>query len=127
LGKFHPQPSSLGKHSFIRLMRIPRASKYCFTCDLGCGSLTQHSNDKYSFRQYELPWSESLSLNIEEILIRPSVRACVRLSPWDHNGSVKSWYCFEIFTIYLYCFSFCQAHILAPCVVPFLTGIYLGK
>ena len=52
LGKFHPQPSSLGKHSFIRLMRMPRASKDCLTCDLGCGSLTQHSNDKYSFRQF---------------------------------------------------------------------------
>ncbi len=45
LGKFHPQPSSLGKHSFIRLMRMPRASKDGLTCDLGCGSLTQHSND----------------------------------------------------------------------------------
>ncbi len=45
LGKFHPQPSSLGKHSFIQLMRIPRASKDCLTCDHGCGSLTQHSND----------------------------------------------------------------------------------
>jgi hypothetical protein len=52
LGKFHPQPSSLGKHSFIRLMRMPRASKDWQTCDLGCGSLTQHSNDKYSFRQF---------------------------------------------------------------------------
>jgi hypothetical protein len=51
LGKFHPQPSSLGKHSFIRLMRMLRASEGCLTCDLGCGSLTQHSNDKYSFRQ----------------------------------------------------------------------------
>ncbi len=27
--------------------------------------------------QYELPWSESLSLNIEEILICPSVRASI--------------------------------------------------
>jgi len=52
LGKFHPQPSSLGKHSFIRLMRMPRAFEDCLTCDLGCGSLTQHSNDKYSFRQF---------------------------------------------------------------------------
>jgi hypothetical protein len=48
----HPQPSSLGKHSFIRLMRMPRASKDHLTCDLGCGSLAQHSNDKYSFRQF---------------------------------------------------------------------------
>jgi hypothetical protein len=32
-------------------MRMPRASKDCLTCDLGCGSLTQHSNDEYSFRQ----------------------------------------------------------------------------
>jgi hypothetical protein len=46
LGKFHPQPSSLGKHHFIRLMRMPRASQDYLTCDLGCGSLTQHSNDK---------------------------------------------------------------------------------
>ncbi len=52
LGKFYPQPSSLGKHSFIRLMRMPIASKDCLTCDLGCGSLPQHSNDKYSFRQF---------------------------------------------------------------------------
>jgi hypothetical protein len=51
LGKFYFQPSSLGKHSFIRLMTMPRASKDCLTCDLGCGSLTQHSSDKYSFRQ----------------------------------------------------------------------------
>jgi hypothetical protein len=39
---------------------------------------------------YKLPWSESLSLNIEEILVRPCVRACVHLSPWDHSGSVIS-------------------------------------
>ncbi len=31
---------------------MPRAFKDCFTCDLGCGSLTQHSNNKYSFRQF---------------------------------------------------------------------------
>jgi hypothetical protein len=49
---------------------------------------------------YELSWSESLSLNIEEILVRPSVHACVHLSPWDHSGSVNSKYCFENFTIY---------------------------
>jgi hypothetical protein len=52
LGKFHPQPSSPGRHSFIRLMRMPKASKDCKTCDLGCGSLAQHSNDNYSFRQF---------------------------------------------------------------------------
>jgi hypothetical protein len=52
LGKFHPQPSSLGKHSFIRLMRMPRAFEDHITCDLGCDSLTQHSNDKCSFRQF---------------------------------------------------------------------------
>ncbi len=52
LGKLHPQLSSLGKHSFIRLMRMPRASKDCLTCDLGCGSLTPHSNDKYSFMHF---------------------------------------------------------------------------
>jgi hypothetical protein len=53
-GKFLHQPSSLGKHSFIRLMRMPRASEDCLTCDLGCGSLTQHSNEKYSFRQFSI-------------------------------------------------------------------------
>jgi hypothetical protein len=37
LGKFHPQPSSLGRHSFIRLMRMPRTFKDPLTCDLGCG------------------------------------------------------------------------------------------
>ncbi len=58
LGKFHPQPSSLEKHSFIRLIRMPRASKDCLTCDLGCGSLTQHSNDKYSFRQFSIFFRE---------------------------------------------------------------------
>ena len=42
LGKFHPQPSSLGKHSFIRLMRMPRTFKDCLTCDLGCAWSTQH-------------------------------------------------------------------------------------
>ncbi len=52
LGKFHPQPSSLGKHSFIRLMRMPRAFKDHWTCDLECGSLIQNSNDEYSFRQF---------------------------------------------------------------------------
>ncbi len=52
LGKFHPQPSSLGEHSFIRLMRMPRAFEDCLTCDLGCGSSTQYSNDKYSFRHF---------------------------------------------------------------------------
>jgi hypothetical protein len=52
LGKFHPQPSSLGKHSFFRLMRMPRAFKDWQACDRGCGSLTQHSNDKYSLRQF---------------------------------------------------------------------------
>jgi hypothetical protein len=54
LGKFHPQPSSLGKHSFIRLIRMRRAFEDCLTCDLGCGSLTQHSNDKYSFRKFSI-------------------------------------------------------------------------
>jgi hypothetical protein len=58
LGKFHPQPSSLGKHSFISLMRMPRASKDCLTCDLGCGSLTQHSNDKCCFRQFLIFFKE---------------------------------------------------------------------
>jgi hypothetical protein len=73
LGKFHPQPSSLGKNFFIRLMRTPRAFEDCLTCDLGCGSLTQHSNDKYSFRQFlnffkeifylSLPSTSTFSLN----------------------------------------------------------------
>jgi hypothetical protein len=58
LGKFHPQLSSLGKHSFIRLMSMPRAFEDCLTCDLGCGSLTQHSNDKYSFRQFSIFFKE---------------------------------------------------------------------
>jgi hypothetical protein len=58
LGKFHPQPSSHGKHSFIRLMRMPRAFKDPLTCDLGCGSLTQHSNDEYSFRQFLIIFKE---------------------------------------------------------------------
>ncbi len=31
---------------------MPRASKDCLTYDLGCGSLIQHSNDKYSFRHF---------------------------------------------------------------------------
>jgi hypothetical protein len=31
---------------------MPRAFNDCLTSDLGCGSLTQHSNDKYSFRQF---------------------------------------------------------------------------
>ncbi len=56
--KFHPQPSSLRKNSFIRLMRMPKASKDCLTCNLGCGSLTQHSNDKYSFRQFLIFFKE---------------------------------------------------------------------
>ncbi len=55
---FPSQPSSLGKHYFIRLMRMPRASKDCLTCDLGCGVLTQHSNDKYSFRQFLIFFKE---------------------------------------------------------------------
>ncbi len=50
-GKFHPQPSSLGKHSFIRLMRSPRTLEEWCTFDRGCGSFTQRSNDRYSFRQ----------------------------------------------------------------------------
>jgi hypothetical protein len=48
----HPQPSSLGKHSFIRLMRLPRALEDRRTCDCGCGSFTQCLNNKYSFRQF---------------------------------------------------------------------------
>jgi hypothetical protein len=60
LGRFHPQPLSLGKHSFIRLMRMLRAFKDHLTCDLGCGSLTQHSNDKYSFMEF-LNFSRRLS------------------------------------------------------------------
>ncbi len=51
-GKFHPQPSSLGKHSFIRLMRLPRVIKDWRICDRGCGSFTQYLNNKYSFRQF---------------------------------------------------------------------------
>jgi hypothetical protein len=39
---------------------MPRAFEDCLTCDLGCGSLTQHSNDKYSFRQF-LIFSRRLS------------------------------------------------------------------
>ena len=34
---------------------------------------------------YKLPWSESLSLNIEEIFVRAFV-------PWDHCGNVNSVY-----------------------------------
>ncbi len=73
LGKFHPQPSSLGKHSFIRSMRMPRAAKDHLICDLWCGSLTQHSNDKYSFRQFlnfsmrlshlSFPYTSTFTLN----------------------------------------------------------------
>jgi hypothetical protein len=37
---------------------MPRASKDCLTCDLGCGSLTQYSNDKYSFRQFLILFKE---------------------------------------------------------------------
>ena len=33
-------------------MRMSRAFEDCLTCDLGCGSLTQHSNDEYSLRQF---------------------------------------------------------------------------
>jgi hypothetical protein len=54
------------------------------------GRALQHPINMLKVEEYKLPWSESLSLNIEEILIRPSMRACVSLSPWDHNGSVKS-------------------------------------
>jgi hypothetical protein len=50
-GKFHPQPSSLGKQSFIILMRTPRTLEERCTCGRGCGSFTQRLNDKYSFRQ----------------------------------------------------------------------------
>jgi hypothetical protein len=73
LGKFHPQPSSLGKHPFIRFMRMPRASKDNLTTDLRSGSLTQHSNDKYSFRQFliflkrlsylSFPYTSTFALN----------------------------------------------------------------
>jgi hypothetical protein len=41
-------------------MRMPRAFEDRLTCDLGCGSLTQHSNDMYSFRQF-LIFSRRLS------------------------------------------------------------------
>ncbi len=58
MGKFHPQPSFLGKHSFIKFMRMSRAFEDCLTCDLGCGSLTQHSNDEYSFRQFLIFFKE---------------------------------------------------------------------
>jgi hypothetical protein len=58
LGRFHPQPSSLGKHFFTNLMKMPRAFKDWQTCGRGCGSLTQHSNDKYSFRQFLIFFKE---------------------------------------------------------------------
>jgi hypothetical protein len=38
-------------------MRMPRASEDWQTCDLGC-ALTQHSNDKYSFRQFLIFFKE---------------------------------------------------------------------
>jgi hypothetical protein len=60
LGKFHPQPSSFGKRSFIRLMRLPRAFGDHLTCDLGSGSLIQHSNDEFNLRQF-LNFSRRLS------------------------------------------------------------------
>jgi hypothetical protein len=44
-------------------MRMPRAAKDCLTCDLGCGSLTQHSNDKYSFRQQFLNFLKEIVLS----------------------------------------------------------------
>jgi hypothetical protein len=47
-----PNPHLLEKYSFMRLMRLPRAMEDWHTCDLGCGSFTQCSNDKYSFRQF---------------------------------------------------------------------------
>jgi hypothetical protein len=63
LGKFHPQPSPLGKHSFIRLMRMPKAFEDQQTCDRGCGALTQHQNDKYSLMQFLIFFKEILSLS----------------------------------------------------------------
>jgi hypothetical protein len=60
-----------------------------------------------SHSQYELPWSESLSLNIEEILIRPPVCACVHLSSWDHNvgvlkASIVLKFLLDIYIVFLF-------------------------
>ncbi len=48
-----PSPTLISwKAVFIRLMRLPRILEDWCTCDHGCGSVSQCSNDKYSFRQF---------------------------------------------------------------------------
>ena len=51
---------------------------------------------------------------------RLSVRLFVRLSPWDHSGSVNRVNLFKKFTRYLLIFC-CLPHISIPPVVPFIT------
>ncbi len=103
---FHPQPLSLGKQSFIRLMRMPRAFEDRLTCDLGCGSLTQHSNDKYSFRQFLIFFNEVLLSFIS-----------------FHINFCPEWVCMiQSNTNQLPACS--DPHILVPSVIPFCIDIH---
>jgi hypothetical protein len=61
----------------------------CWDCPKKFVGAKEHDKS-YDVTIYELHWCESLSLSIEEILVHACLHACVRLSPWDHNGSVKS-------------------------------------
>jgi hypothetical protein len=108
LGKFHPQPSSLEKHSFIRLTRMPRAFEDWQTCDLGCGSLTPHSNDKYSFRHFLNLFKEIvLSFVFFNINFRPEC-VCITQSNTKQLPTHS------------------DPYILVPSVIPFCIDMY-GK
>ena len=51
IGRIHPHPLILGKHSLIIAIRSSSSLQDRFICERGWDSFTQHSNDKYSYRQ----------------------------------------------------------------------------
>ncbi len=107
-GKFHPQPSSLGKHSFIRLTRLLRALEDWHTCDRACGSLTQCSNNKYSFRQF---------LNLFKVIFLSFISFHINFCP--------EYVCItQINTMQLPTLS--EPHILVPSVIPLCMDMH-GK
>jgi hypothetical protein len=76
---------------------MPRASKDCLTCDLGCGSLTQHSNDKYSFRQFSnffkeifyLSFPSTSTFALNECALHKVHKAVTNLFGSAHFGTIS--------------------------------------
>ncbi len=57
-----PSPTFISWKAFLyQIDENAKSLRRFLTCDLGCGSLTQHSNDKYSFRQFLIFFKEIVS------------------------------------------------------------------